>query len=138
MWKMDGTRGGEGNVLLAAGLLAALLVSCSRAGTVEVSAAGSPSAPVTALEGDVSTFQGEVTSIDVVSGEVVVAVQIVWTPVLKADPHERRVVVGSGTRWEPIGNGLASLHVGDPIQVDAARSPDGRWRARTVQLFDLD
>lgn len=129
----------DGEWLLAAvGLLAALLVGCSRTGTVEVSAAAPPTVPVTAPSGDVETFQGSVASLDTANGMLVVAVQIVWTPVLKADPHERRVAIGPQTRWEPLGNGMAALRVGDEVQVEATSGPDGTWRARKVSLFDID
>lgn len=125
-------------VLAAVGLLAALLLSCSRPGDIEVSAGAPLTAPVTAPRGEVSSFQGSVASIDVHSGELVVAVQIVWTPVLKADRHDRRVVLGPHTRWEPPGNGPAALRAGDQVQVEGERTPDDRWQARTVQLFDVD
>lgn len=129
----------DGDLLLAAvGLLAALLVSCSRVDTVEVSAAAPPKPPVTAADRPGSTFQGSVASIDLDAGELVVAVQIVWAPVLEADRHDRRVVVSPSTQWEPGPSGLASLHLGDEVQVEAVGGPDGAWLASKVSLFDID
>ena len=126
-------------VLVAAGLFAALLVGCSRASTVEVSASAPlPPAPPPTTAGPSESFQGAVTAIDLVAGEVVVDVQIVWAPVIKADRHERRVTVDPQTRWEPSTNTLAVLRNGDEIQVEAVGAPDGTWQARRVQLFDID
>ncbi len=125
-------------VLAAVGLLVALLVSCSRPSVVEVSAAAPPRAPATAPAGDVETFQGSLTSIDRGSGELVVAVRMIWAPVLKADRHDRRVLLAPQTRWEPAGNGIAGLYVGDEVQVEAAAGPDGTWQARKISLFDID
>ncbi len=131
------SRRGE-RVLVAVGLFAALLVGCSRATTVEVSASASlpPAPPTTAAPTE--SFQGAVAAIDLPSEELVVNVQIVWAPVLKADRHERRVAVGPQTRWEPAGTTLALLRVGDEIQVQAAVAADGTWEAGQVQLFDVD
>ena len=125
-------------VLAAVGVLAALLVSCSRPSVVEVSAAAPPTTAVTAPAGDVETFHGAVASIDRGRGELVVAVQMIWAPVLKADRHDRRVVLGPQTRWEPAGNGLAGLYVADEVQIEATVGPDGTWQARKISLFDID
>jgi hypothetical protein len=124
-------------LLLAVGVLAALLVSCSRANSVEVRSAAPP-APVTAPPGDIEAFQGSVASIDMATAELQVAVQIVWAPVLRAERSQRLVVAGPQTRWEPLGNGIAGLHVGDEVQVEATSGADGRWHAVTISLFDID
>jgi hypothetical protein len=132
------SRRGE-RVLAAIGLCAALLAGCSRASTVQVSASASlPPAPPPTAAGPVETFQGAVGSLDVPAGELVVNVQIVWAPVLKAERGERRVAVGPHTLWEPAGTALALLRVGDEVQVEAVMGPDGIWEARQVQLFDID
>ncbi len=126
-------------VLVAAGLFVALLAGCSRASDVEVSASASlPPAPPPTTAGPAESFQGAVTSIDVAAGEFVVGVHIVWAPVIKADPHERRVTVGPQTRWQPSQTSLALLRAGDEVQVEAVSAPDGTWEARQVQLFDID
>ena len=126
-------------VIAAVGLLAALLVGCSRATTVEVSASGSvPSAPPPTTAGPTESFQGAVKAIDLAAGELVVDVQIVWAPVIKAERQERRVAVGPQTRWEPLRTTLALLGPGDEVQVEAVLGPDGTWEARQVQLFDID
>lgn len=130
--------GAGGRLLAAAGLLAILLTGCSGRDTVEVSTAGPPRAPVTTVDENVSTFQGPVASLDVARGEFVVAVAIVWTPVIDAEPHERRVVVGADTRWPPGAAGVAALRVGEELQVQAEGGADGAWRARRIELFDLD
>ena len=132
-------RVGRGELLLAGvGLLAALLVSCTRVPTIEVSAGAPP-----ALAGPVptepeSTFQGSVASLDPAAAELVVDVRIVWTPVLTAERSERRVSVSPATRWEPAGTGLPGLRRGDEVQVKADSGPDGTWRARSIQLFDIE
>ena len=126
-------------MLLAVGLFGALLAGCSRAATVEVRASGSlPPAPPPSAAGPAESFQGAVASIDPVTNELVVNVQIVWAPVIKADRHERRVAVGPQTRWQPAATGLDLLRVGDEVQVEAVSRPDGTWEARQVQLFDID
>ena len=129
----------QGEWLLAAvGLLASLLVSCSRADSVEVRASAPPPATAASPAGPGASFQGAVTEIDLEREELGVAVRIEWTPVLKAVREDRRVAVGPETRWEPAGAGLAMLHAGDEVQVEAVSRPDGTWRARQVQLFDID
>ena len=126
-------------MLVAVGLSAVLLAGCGRASTVEVSASGSlPPAPPSTAGGPTESFQGAVASIDPVTNELVVNVQIVWAPVIKADRHERRVAVGPQTRWQPAATGLDLLRVGDEVQVEAVSRPDGTWEARQVQLFDID
>ena len=122
--------------LLLAGLLSASLLSCGRAQPVEVGLSGLPPAmPPTSVPA--TSFQGAVAEVDAPAGALVVAVQIVWTPVLKADPRPRRVLIDAGTRWEP-AIGLADLRVGEEVQVDAVDAGDGNWRALRVQLFDID
>jgi hypothetical protein len=126
-------------VLAAVGLCAALLAGCSRATTVEVSASASvPPAPPPTAAGPAETFQGAVASIDTTNKELVVDVQIVWAPVLKAERGERRVALAPQTRWEPAGTTLALLRLGDEVQVEAVIGPDGIWEARQLQLFDID
>ena len=132
----------QGEWLLVAvglGLLATLLVGCSRGDGVEVSAGGIPPVPSTtapAVPGE--KFQGSVASVDVNREEFVVAVEIVWTPVLKATQEDRPVTVDAQTRWATGAGGLAELRAGEAVQVEAVSLPDGTWRARQVQLFDVD
>ena len=122
--------------LLLAGLLAASLLACGRAQPVEVGLSGLPPAvPPTSVPETV--FQGSVASVDAGAGALVVDVTIVWTPVIKADPHPRRVLIDAGTRWEP-ALGIADLRVGEEVQVEAVDAGDGNWRALRVQLFDID
>jgi hypothetical protein len=71
------------------------------------------------------------------AGHLLVAVQMVWTPVMKADRHDRQVVVDPQTRWDP-GSGGRELAIGDEVQVEAEDPVDGRWRAVRVQLLDID
>ncbi len=139
MSNVEHSRFRRGERLLAAvGLFAALLVGCSRA-TVEVSASASlPPAPPPTAAGPTESFQGAVASIDLVAEELLVDVQILWAPVIKADRHERRVTVSPQTRWEPSATSLALLREGDEVQVEAVSAPDGTWEARQVQLFDID
>ncbi len=125
-------------VLAMVGLLASLLVACARAESVEVSASAPPVPPTVSEAGPGATFQGAVTDIDLDRNEVGVAAQIEWQPVLRAVREDRRVAVGPETRWVPARTELAMLHVGDELQVDAVRGPDGTWQARQVQLFDID
>ena len=127
-----------GRQFLAIGLLATLLASCSRSGSIQVSASASPSSPVTALRQEVSTFQGSVAAIDLIRNGLLVAVEIDWTPVLKAGRGERLVTVGPQTRWEPLGNSLASVRTGDQVQVEALPTAAGGWLAQKVSLFDID
>ena len=124
-------------LLVATALLSATLLACSRAEEIQVGASGLPPAVPAASE-PATRFQGSVASIDVAAGRVVVDVQIVWTPVLKAERHERRVRIDAGTRWEPASVGLAGLRVGEEVQVEAAEAVDGIWPALRVQLFDID
>jgi hypothetical protein len=100
---------------------------------VEVSASSSAAALPRLVA--TSTFQGSVTAIDSEAGLIVVAVRIVWAPVMEARPHERRVSVDTATRWEPE---VSQLLVGDEVQVEAEDATDGTWRATRVQLFDID
>ncbi len=132
-----GVRQGEW-VLAAVGLLAALLVSCSRVDNVEVSASGLPPASSTATGEPGERFQGAVAAVDAAADHFVLAVRIVWTPVLKAAQEDRQVIVGPQTRWVPSTAGAAQLRVGEDVQVEAVSLPDGTWQARTVQLFDVD
>ena len=122
--------------LLVAGLLSATLLSCGRAAPVEVAVSGLPPAPPP-VSGPATTFQGSVASVDAGAGVLVVDVKIVWTPVLKAEQEQRRVVVGAGTRWDR-GLTVAGLRAGDEVQVDAADPVDGSWPALRVRLFDID
>lgn len=123
-------------LLVAGALLAATLLACGRPAPVEVAVSGLPPAPPPASE-PATTFQGSVVSVDAGAGVLVVDVTIVWTPVLKAEREERRVLVGAGTRWER-GLTLAGLRAGDEVQVDAADAVDGSWPALRVRLFDID
>ena len=125
-------------VLAAVGLLASLLVSCTRADSVEVSSSAVPPAPTASSPAPGSRFQGAVTAVDLDRGELTVAVQIEWMPVLRAVREDRRVAVGADTRWVPAGTEFAMLHVGDEVQVDAVSGPDGTWQAQQVQLVDID
>ena len=140
MSSVEHSRFRRGERLLAAvGVLAALLVGCSPATTVEVSASASlPPAPPPTAAGPTESFQGAVAAIDLVAEELLVDVQILWAPVIKADRHERRVTVGPETRWEPSATSLVLLREGDEVQVEAVSAPDGTWEARQVQLFDID
>src|SRR5215212_8067290 len=94
-------------LVAASALLSAFLVSCGGSAPVEVTATGLPPAPPPASE-PATRFQGSVVSVDAGAGVLVVDVKIVWTPVLKAEQEERRVLVGAGTRWHP-GVTLAGL-----------------------------
>ena len=123
-------------LLVATALLGATLLACGRPAPVEVAVSGLPPAPPPASE-PATRFQGSVVSVDAGAGVLVVDVRIVWTPVLKAEQEERRVVVGAGTRWDH-GLSLAGLRGGDEVQVDAADPVDGSWPALRVQLFDID
>ncbi len=129
-----------GERLVVAGLLAALLAACSGASQLELSAGGgNPPAKASEPEGAAaSSFQGAVAAVDPGVGTLVVDVQIVWTPVLEARRHERRVTAGPQTRWDPGVQGLGRLVVGDEVQVDASEGVDGIWRAVRVRLLDID
>ena len=122
--------------LLAIALLSSFAVGCGRGQPVEAGAGGLPP-PVAAPPAPTSSFQGAVAAYDRDAGDLVVAVQIVWTPVLKADRHDRRVVVDAHTRWEP-ASGQGDLAIGDEVQVEGEGPVDGRWRAVRVQLLDID
>ena len=118
--------------LLAVALLSTFLLGCGRVGEVQVGTA--LPTPVSAPPAATSSFQGAVTAFDRDAGHLTVAVQIVWTPVIKADPHERQVLVDPRTRWER----SADVMIGDEVQVEAADPVDGRWPAVRVQLLDID
>lgn len=123
----------------AAGVLAVLgftvLMACGRSDRVEVSAASASPPAATPPAADISSFQGTVAAIDRASGDVTVRVQIVWTPVIKADPHDRIVTIDGDTQWVPA---RSDLQVGEDVQVKATAAPDGRWQAVQIQLFDLE
>jgi hypothetical protein len=121
--------------LLVAGLLSATLVACGRAAPVEIGMSGlPPAAPPSAT----TSFQGQVASVDAGAGIVLVDVRIIWTPVLTADRHERKVLVDAQTRWDPASSDLAGLKVGEEVQVEAGEAVEGVWPAMRVQLFDVD
>ena len=120
-------------LLVAAGTLSVLLLACGQSLPVEVAVSGLP--PATSEPATV--FQGSVAAVDAGAGVLVVDVTIVWTPLLKAEQEQRRVLVGAGTRWEQ-GLTLAGLRAGDEVQVDAADPVDGSWPALRVQVFDID
>lgn len=125
--------------LAVAGLLLAVLVSCGRAQPVEVTANGLPPAvPPPAATVPTTSFQGQVASVDTDAGVVTVAVKIVWTPVLKAEPHERKVLIDGQTRWDPVPRPLTALRVGEELQVEAVEAVEGIWPAVRVQLLDID
>jgi len=117
-----------------ASALAGLLTACSTGEQVAVTGSVPPPPAVAAA----STFQGSVASVDAGAGTMVVAVEIVWKPVIQARSEERRVIVDGGTAWGETPLRLGDLHVGEQIQVDANPAPDGAWRAVRVQLFDVD
>lgn len=121
--------------LLAAVLLSTALVACGRIEQVEVATPAAAAFPRPAAS---STFQGAVRAVDAQAGALVVAVEIVWAPVIEARAQERQVVVDSRTRWDPGPGGLSRLRVGDEVQVDAEDALDGTWRAVRITLVDLD
>lgn len=121
-------------LVAVAALLSTVVLGCGRAQQVQVVAAP---VPVTAPPVPTSSSQGTVTAFDRASGHLVVAVKIVWTPVLKADRHDREVVVDPGTRWDP-STAAADVLVGDEVQVEAEEAMEGRWRAVRIQLLDID
>ena len=123
-------------LLVATALLSATLLSCGRAEPVAVAVSGLPPAPPPASE-PATVFQGSVASVDAGAGVLVVDVKSVWTPVLKAEQEQRRVIVGAGTRWDG-GLTVAGVRAGDEVQVDAADPVDGTWPALRVRLFDID
>ncbi len=132
----------RGVSLVAVVLSAALLAGCGdRVERVEVSAPDPIAAPRSAeptTSTSTATFQGAVTAVDRATGTVVVAVTIVWAPVLEARAHERRVRIDRQTAWEPGPGDISRLAVGEEIQVDAEDGPDGTWRAVKVLLMDID
>ena len=77
------------------------------------------------------------TSVDAGGGSFVVAVWMVWAPVMEARTHERRVVVDAGTRWDLGALGVGDLRVGEEVQVEGDPA-GGDWRASRVRLFDVD
>lgn len=132
------TRGRRATRVLAGTvLLAGLLVGCGQSPPLAVSAAAPP-VPVPASLEPTTSFQGAVAAIDAHAGTMTVAVQIVWTPVLQAGAHERRVLVDAGTRWDPAPAGLTSLLVGEEVQVEALDAVEGVWPALKIQLLDID
>lgn len=130
------SRRSPARLAVAAGLLSALLLSCGQSPPVEVAVGGLPPAPPPMSE-PATTFQGSVASVDAGAGVLVVDVTIVWTPVLKAEQEQRRVVVTPGTRWDR-GLTLAGVRLGDDVQVDAAEPVDDGWPALRVQVFDIE
>ena len=131
-------RWSSARLVVAGGVLAFLLLSCGQSSPVEVVVSGGlpPAVPAPVPE-PATRFQGSVASVEAGAGALVVNVQIVWTPVLKAEAHQRRVVVDAGTRWD-LGMSLTAVRAGDEVQVDAADPVDGTWPALRVQLFDID
>ncbi len=123
--------------LLAVALLSVVLLGCGRVEQVEAGGLPPRVPAPTAPSVETSSFQGAVAAFDRSAGHMVVAVQIVWTPVLKAGAHERHVLVDPHTRWEP-SSGLADVMIGDEVQVEAVDAADGAWRAVRIQLLDID
>jgi len=121
-------------VALSAGVFAA----CARGGDVHVRAAGAgqPPAPPPAALAEV--FQGEVSSVDVGAGEMVVAAHLAWAPAIGPLAEDRRVVVRTSTAWPPGEGNLEALHVGQEVQVKADRGPEGAWLAQGIQVIDVD
>ena len=120
--------------LLLAGLLSALLASCGQNEPVQMAVSGLPPA-VPAGPAPATSFQGEVASFDAGTGVMVVDVGIVWTPVMNADRHQRKVLVDAHTRWDP---SPAELRAGDAVQVEALDEVEGIWPAVKLQLLDID
>ena len=123
--------------LLVAGMLLATLVACQRAEDVRIGVSGLPPAPASP-PGPTTSFQGQVAAVDAGTGIVTMAVQIIWTPVLKAEPHERKVLVDGQTRWDPAPRLLSELRVGEELQVEAVDAVEGIWPAVKVLLLDID
>ena len=123
--------------LLVAGVLLATLGACQRAEEVQIRASGLPPA-APSPPGPTTSFQGQVAAVDTDHGIVTMAVQIIWTPVLKAEPHERKVLVDGQTRWDPAPRLLSDLRVGEELQVEAVGAVEGVWPALKVQLLDID
>jgi len=131
----------RGRIFGVAVLLAGLVAGCGRVEQVEVSATAPPTsaAPTTRpAAGPTTSFQGAVASLDGEAGGMVVAVRIIWAPVLRSETHERRVLVDGSTRWDPASGGLSRVLIGDEVQVDALDVADGPWRALRVRLLDID
>jgi hypothetical protein len=122
--------------LVLAAALSAVLAGCGGTDDLRVSAALAPP-PAAASPAPASKFQGSVTSVDADGRTFVVAVQIVWTPVMEATAHDRRVLVDAGTRWDAGPLSLTDLRPGEEVQVEADPAGDD-WRASRVQLFDVD
>lgn len=125
----------RGERLVVAVLLSAGLVACGRAEQLEVTAPASAAAPRVVAG---ATFQGSVAAVDPQSGTMVVAVRMVWAPVMEARAHERRVFVEPQTQWDPGSGALGRLLVGDEVQVEGEDAFDGTWRAVKVLLLDVD
>ena len=121
--------------LVAVALLSTFVLGCGRSERIEVSAAAP--LPVAAPPAPTTSFQGAVTTFDRAAGHLTVAVKIVWTPVLKADRHDREVVVDADTLWDP-STASADVLVGDEVQVESMDAVDGRWPAVRIQLLDID
>jgi hypothetical protein len=130
------SRRSPARLLVAASVFSALLLSCGQRPPLEVAVSGLPPAPPPASE-PATKFQGSVASVDAGAGVLFVDVKIVWTPVLKAEQEQRRVVVTPGTRWDR-GLTLAAVRLGDEVQVDAADPVGDGWPALRVQVFDID
>lgn len=132
----------RGVTLVVVVLSAALLAGCGdgverlEVGAPDPIAAPRPAEPTSLTSA--TTFQGAVAAVDRATGTVVVAVQIVWVPVLEARAHERRVQVDSQTVWEPGPGDISRLVVGEEVQVEAADAPDGVSRAVKILLMDID
>ena len=114
-----------------------MLLACSRVGTVEVQTRAGATVEAPPPQPP-SSFQGQVAQVLPAGDEFVVAVQVVWAPVLEAARSERRVIVDPDTRWEPSEARGSQLQVGDEVQVQAHGLADGRWRALEVMLLDVD
>lgn len=112
-------------------VLTGLLVGCGR-GAQPLAVTGLPPAvPPREPPAATTKFQGAVASVDAGSRTMVVDVTIVWTPVFKADAHQRRVLL-------PASMGLIDLIVGGEVQVEALDEVDGVWPAVAVQLLDIE
>ena len=125
-------------LLVASALLSATMLACGRSAPLEVAVSGLPPAPPSASPGPTTSFQGQVAAVDAGNGIVTMAVQIIWTPVLKAEPHERKVLIDGQTRWDPAPRPLSELRVGEELQVDAVDAVEGIWPAVKIQLLDID
>ena len=122
-------------VAVAVALLSTFVLGCGRSERVEVGAPAS--LPVSAPPAPTTSFQGAVTAFDRAAGHLTVAVKIVWTPVLKADRHDREVAVDPSTQWDP-STASTDVLIGDEVQVESTDAVDGRWPALRVQLLDID